>query len=86
MAKNWAEASFKGDGGKGGERGSNGVATALILPVRQDENKRIVADFRQYFVRNRGMDVISKGDFLVTNANDTLFEFRIPSAGSVTLR
>jgi predicted aspartyl protease len=33
-----------------------------------------------------GMDVISKGDFLVTNANDTLFEFRIPSAGSVTLR
>ena len=32
------------------------------------------------------MDVISKGDFLVTNANDTLFEFRIPSAGAVALR
>jgi hypothetical protein len=25
----------------------------LILPVRQDENKRILAVFRQYFVRNR---------------------------------
>jgi hypothetical protein len=25
----------------------------LILPVRQDENKRILAVFRQYFVRSR---------------------------------
>ncbi len=33
-----------------------------------------------------GMDVITLGDFLITNAPDTRFEFRIPSQGSVTLQ
>ena len=43
---------------EGGERGSNGVVTALILPIRQGENKRIVAVFRQNFVRKREWQTI----------------------------
>lgn len=43
----------QGRGREGCGHAASGVATALILPSRQDENKRILAVFRQYFVRNR---------------------------------
>ena len=32
-----------------------------------------------------GMDIISLGDMLVTNAPNTKFEFRLPSKGAPTL-
>lgn len=76
-----------GIAGIGGASDSNVYLVHILLPTGDFATnvEAMESDFEDYDVII-GMDVITLGDLLITNADDkTIFQFRTPSEGGVKL-
>ena len=76
-----------GSSGIGGDTGSNVYLVHVLVPTGDFVTyvEVMESDFQDIDILI-GMDVITFGDFLITNAdNKTTFQFRTPSEGGVEL-